>query len=99
MSRCQAKDGDLVFFGADKASAIVNEALGALRVKLAEDRHLMEGEWKPLWVVDFPMFEYDTGASRWNSLHHPFTAPKQEHVGLLDSDPGACLSRVLTIWC
>lgn len=92
MRRTAAEDGDLVFFGADKAH-IVNEALGALRVKLGEDRGLMEGEWKPLWVVDFPMFEWDENADRWISLHHPFTAPKEEHLGLLESDPGACHSR------
>ncbi len=92
MQRTSAQDGDLVFFGADKAH-IVNEALGALRVKLAEDRSLMEGDWKPLWVVDFPMFEKDEDSNRWTSLHHPFTAPKEEHLPLLDSDPGACHSR------
>ncbi len=92
MQRTGAEDGDLVFFGADKAG-IVNEALGALRVKLGEDRGLMEGEWKPLWVVDFPMFEWDDNAGRWNSLHHPFTSPKEEHLELLKSDPGNCHSR------
>ncbi len=92
MQRTGAKDGDLVFFGADKA-ATVNEALGALRVKLAEDRGLMEGEWKPLWVVDFPMFEWDDNVGRWNSLHHPFTSPKDEHLELLKTDPGNCHSR------
>ena len=92
MQRTGAQDGDLVFFGADKAR-IVNEALGALRVKLGEDRGLMEGVWKPLWVIDFPMFEWDETAERWLSLHHPFTSPKEEHLGLLDSDPGACHSR------
>jgi len=92
MQRTGAEDGDLVFFGADKAS-VVNEALGALRVKLGEDRGLMVGEWKPLWVVDFPMFEWDEDNGRWLSLHHPFTSPKEEHLDLLDSDPGACHSR------
>ncbi len=92
MQRTGAEDGDLVFFGADKAS-VVNEALGALRVKLGEDRGLMEGEWKPLWVVDFPMFEWDDNAGCWNSLHHPFTSPKEEHLELLRSDPGNCHSR------
>ena len=92
MRRTAAEDGDLVFFGADKA-AIVNEALGALRVKLGEDRGLMEGDWKPLWVVDFPMFEWDDNHGRWNSLHHPFTSPKEEHLDLLESDPGNCHSR------
>jgi aspartyl-tRNA synthetase len=92
MRRTAAEDGDLVFFGADKAS-VVNEALGALRVKLGEDRGLMEGDWQPLWVVDFPMFEWDDDADRWIPLHHPFTAPKEEHLELLESDPGSCHSR------
>jgi len=92
MSRTGAKDGDLIFFGADKAK-IVNEALGALRVKLGEERGLMEDDWRPLWVVDFPMFEKDDKSERWNSLHHPFTACKEEHLELLESDPGACDSR------
>jgi aspartyl-tRNA synthetase len=92
MQRTGAEDGDLVFFGADKAH-VVNEALGALRVKLGEDRGLMEGEWKPLWVIDFPMFEWDDNTGRWNSLHHPFTSPKEEHLELLKSDPGNCHSR------
>jgi aspartyl-tRNA synthetase len=92
MQRTAAEDGDLVFFGADKAR-IVNEALGALRVRLGEDRGLMEGAWRPLWVVDFPMFEWDDNAGRWVSLHHPFTAPRDEHLALLDTDPGACQSR------
>ena len=92
MQRTGAQDGDLVFFGADKAR-VVNEALGALRVRLGEDRGLLEGQWKPLWVVDFPMFEWDEDAERWISLHHPFTAPKEEHLELLESDPGACHSR------
>jgi aspartyl-tRNA synthetase len=92
MRRTAAEDGDLVFFGADKAH-VVNEALGALRVKLGEDRGLMEGEWKPLWVVDFPMFEWDEEADRWIPLHHPFTSPKEEHLELLESDPGNCHSR------
>jgi len=92
LARTGAKDGDLIFFGADKAK-IVNEALGALRVKLGEERGLMEDEWRPLWVVDFPMFEQDDKSERWNSLHHPFTACKEEHLELLESNPGACNSR------
>ena len=90
MQRTGAEDGDLVFFGADKAN-IVNEALGALRVKLGHDRGMVERGWKPLWVVDFPMFEHD--GKRWTALHHPFTAPREEHLELLHTDPGACLSR------
>ncbi len=92
MERTGAQDGDIVFFGADK-TVVVNEALGALRVKLAEDLGLMADAWKPLWVVDFPMFEWDEGTDRWTALHHPFTAPKVDQLELLDSDPGACLSR------
>ncbi len=92
MARTGAEDGDLIFFGADKAN-IVNEALGALRVKLGEDRGLMEDGWRPVWVVDFPMFEWDDNGNRWNALHHPFTAPKEDQVDLLESDPGACVSR------
>ncbi|MCP4284158.1 MAG: aspartate--tRNA ligase [Gammaproteobacteria bacterium] len=92
LERTGAEDGDLIFFGADKTN-VVNEALGALRVKLGEERDLMESDWRPLWVVDFPMFERDEQADRWMALHHPFTAPKVEHRGLLESDPGACLSR------
>ena len=90
MQRTGAEDGDLVFFGADKAS-IVSEALGALRIKLGHDRGLVEKGWRPMWVVDFPMFEHD--GTRWTALHHPFTAPKEEHLELLHTDPGACLSR------
>ncbi len=75
LERVGAKNGDLVFFGADKAK-IVNDALGALRVKVAEDRNMMEKQWAPLWVVDFPMFEYDDKANRYVAVHHPFTAPK-----------------------
>ncbi|MEZ5585615.1 MAG: aspartate--tRNA ligase [Sedimenticolaceae bacterium] len=92
LQRTGAQNGDLIFFGADKAN-IVNEAIGALRVKLGHDLKLMEGDWRPLWVVDFPMFEWDEGEGRWQALHHPFTAPKTDHVGLLDSAPGDCLSR------
>ncbi|HIP52525.1 MAG TPA: aspartate--tRNA ligase [Chromatiales bacterium] len=92
LERTGAADGDLIFFGADKAS-VVNEALGALRVRIGEDRGLMEEGWRPVWVVDFPMFEWDSQDERWTPLHHPFTAPREEHIGLLTSDPGACISR------
>ena len=74
MQRTQVEDGDLLFFGADKAS-VVNDALGALRVKLGLDRDLLQSDWAPLWVVDFPMFEWDEKEQCWNALHHPFTAP------------------------
>ncbi|MDH5395535.1 MAG: aspartate--tRNA ligase, partial [Gammaproteobacteria bacterium] len=92
IKRTGAEDGDLIFFGADKAK-VVNEALGALRVKLGEDLDLMQGEWEPLWVVDFPMFEWDEGGKRWHALHHPFTSPKESDLALLESDPGNCYSR------
>lgn len=92
MERTAAEDGDLIFFGADRAS-VVNEALGALRVKLGHDRGLVEHGWRPLWVVDFPMFELDEKENRWTALHHPFTAPREEHLDKLDSDPEHCLSR------
>jgi len=92
MQRTEAKTGDLVFFGADK-SAIVNEALGALRVKLGHDLDLVSADWQPLWVVAFPMFEWDEKSDRWTALHHPFTAPRESDLALLDSNPGECLSR------
>jgi aspartyl-tRNA synthetase len=92
MERVGAQDGDIVFFGADKAK-VVSEALGALRVKLGHDLGLVEHGWRPLWVVDFPMFEWDEKANRWVSLHHPFTSPKEEHLDKLAHDPGNCLSR------
>ncbi|HCK03375.1 MAG TPA: aspartate--tRNA ligase [Methylophilaceae bacterium] len=88
-----AQNGDLIFFGADKAK-VVNEALGALREKIGhEKKHLTGEKWTPLWVIDFPMFEYDDADNRWNAIHHPFTAPKDGHEDLLDSDPGKCLSK------
>jgi aspartyl-tRNA synthetase len=92
MQRTGAETGDLIFFGADKAT-VVNESLGALRVKLGEDLGRIQGDWKPLWVVDFPMFEYDERAKRYVSLHHPFTSPREEDIEKLDSDPAACYSR------
>ncbi|MFO7603903.1 MAG: aspartate--tRNA ligase [Gammaproteobacteria bacterium] len=92
LERTGAEDGDLIFFGADKAR-VVNEALGALRVKLGHDRGLVERGWRPLWVVDFPMFEWDEAAQRWVSLHHPFTSPREDHLDRLESDPGHCDSR------
>jgi aspartyl-tRNA synthetase len=92
LERTGAEDGDLIFFGADKAH-VVNESLGALRVRLGQDLELMEGEWKPLWVVDFPMFEWDAQHDRWSPLHHPFTSPKLDQLELLESDPGNCKSR------
>ncbi|MGC9008059.1 MAG: aspartate--tRNA ligase, partial [Halothiobacillaceae bacterium] len=92
LERTGAQDGDLIFFGADKAK-VVNDALGNLRVKLGHDLGLVEAGWRPLWVVDFPMFEWDDKENRWVALHHPFTSPKLEHLGLLETHPGECLSR------
>ncbi len=88
IERTGACNGDLVFFGADKAK-VVNEALGALRVKIGHERGFAEKSWKPLWVLDFPMFEWDEEAKRWNAMHHPFTSPAPGHEDLLAGDPGA----------
>ncbi|EIJ42423.1 aspartyl-tRNA synthetase [Beggiatoa alba B18LD] len=92
LERTKANTGDLIFFGADKAK-IVNESLGALRLKIGEDLKLTQAGWKALWVVDFPMFEWDDKENRWMSLHHPFTAPKVNDIGEMEANPGACLSR------
>ena len=93
MDKTNASNGDLIFFGADKEK-IVNEALGALREKIGHDKgHVNDLIWAPLWIVDFPMFDFDEENKRWNALHHPFTAPKDGHEDLLDSDPGKCLSK------
>jgi aspartyl-tRNA synthetase len=92
MVRTQAETGDLIFFGADKTK-VVNDALGALRDKLAHDLDLHQGEWAPLWVIDFPMFEHDENDDRWNALHHPFTAPQNDSSAELQANPGASLSR------
>jgi aspartyl-tRNA synthetase len=97
LARTGACNGDLIFFGADKAK-IVNDALGALRVKVGhsdfgKEKGLFEDKWAPLWVVDFPMFEHDPEGDRWNSVHHPFTAPKDGHEDLMDTDPDACLAK------
>lgn len=86
-----AQNEDLIFFGADKAK-IVNEALGALRLKIAEDLNLLHSVWQPLWVVDFPMFEWSEKEQRWESLHHPFTAPNTD-IDSLNANPAQCLSR------
>ncbi len=93
IERTGAQNGDIIFFGADKEK-IVNDALGALRSKIGHDKGYTNGKaWEPVWVVDFPMFEYDEEAKRWNACHHPFTAPKDEHLALLESDPGKCLAK------
>ncbi len=93
LERTGAQSGDLIFFGEDKAK-VVNDALGALRSKIGHEKNYLTGEaWRPLWVVDFPMFEYDDENHRWSACHHPFTAPKDGHEDLLESDPGACLAK------
>jgi len=92
LSRAGAETGDLVFFGADKAK-VVNDALGALRDRLGADLGLLAPGWQPLWVVDFPMFEWDEGEQRWFALHHPFTAPSVSDLDALRRDPGSALSR------
>ena len=97
LQRTGAQDGDLLFFGADKAK-IVNDAIGALRLKVGHSEFaraagLFEERWAPLWVVDFPMFEHDEEENRWVAVHHPFTAPKDGHEDLMDTDPGACIAK------
>jgi aspartyl-tRNA synthetase len=97
LKRTEAKDGDIIFFGADKAK-VVNDAIGALRLKIghsawAKENGLMEQTWQPMWVVDFPMFDYDDDAARWVACHHPFTSPKDEHLNYLETDPGKCLAK------
>lgn len=97
LERTGAKNGDLIFFGADKAR-VVNDAMGALRLKIGHSdfgraHGLFEDSWQPLWVVDFPMFEYDEGENRWVACHHPFTSPKDGHEDYLESDPGRCRAK------
>jgi aspartyl-tRNA synthetase len=97
LERTGAQNGDILFFGADKAK-VVNDAIGALRLKIghsefARKSGLFEDKWAPLWVVDFPMFEHDDEADRWNAVHHPFTAPKDGHEDYMDTDPGKCVAK------
>jgi aspartyl-tRNA synthetase len=97
IERTGAQDGDLIFFGADKAK-VVNDAIGALRVKIGHSdfgrkNGLFEDAWKPLWVIDFPMFEFDEDNQRWSAAHHPFTAPKDGHEDWLENDPGRCVAK------
>ncbi len=87
-----AKSGDLMFFGAGKTK-IVNDALGALRARIGHEKGFAQSGWKPLWVTDFPMFEYDEEGKHWNAMHHPFTAPKDGHEDRLESDPGSVLAK------
>jgi aspartyl-tRNA synthetase len=92
LERTGAEDGDLIFFGADRAK-VVNDALGALRVKLGHDRGLVQHGWRPLWVVDFPMFEWDAEEKRWMAMHHPFTSPRDTDPAALRANPGGALAR------
>ncbi|MBV8501422.1 MAG: aspartate--tRNA ligase [Paucibacter sp.] len=97
LARTGAQDGDLLFFGADKAK-IVNDAIGGLRLKVGHSdfgkaNGLFNDVWAPLWVVDFPMFEQDEENKRWAAVHHPFTAPKDGHEDLMVSDPGKCIAK------
>ncbi|MCE2879479.1 MAG: aspartate--tRNA ligase [Comamonadaceae bacterium] len=97
LARTGAQNGDLIFFGADKAK-IVNDSIGALRLKVGHSDFgkktgLFEAGWRPLWVVDFPMFEFDEEGQRWSAVHHPFTAPKDGHEDFMDSDPGRCIAK------
>jgi aspartyl-tRNA synthetase len=93
IERTGAQSGDLIFFGADKTK-VVNDALGALRTKLGHEKGYVNGKaWEPLWVVDFPMFEYDEENQRWSACHHPFTSPKDGHEALMATDPGKCLAK------
>jgi len=93
IERTGAQSGDLIFFGADKTK-IVDDALGALRTKLGHEKGYVDGSvWRPLWVVDFPMFEFDEDNQRWSACHHPFTSPKDGHEELMATDPGKCLAK------
>jgi aspartyl-tRNA synthetase len=92
LERTAAQDGDLIFFSADKAK-IVNESLGALRLKVGHERGLAEPGWRPLWVLDFPMFEWDEQEKRWGAMHHPFTSPAEDHENLLETDPAAARAK------
>jgi aspartyl-tRNA synthetase len=97
LERSGAKDGDLIFFGADKAK-IVNDAIGALRIKIGHSEFgkkngLFESRWAPMWVVDFPMFEHDEENDRWAAVHHPFTAPKDGHEDWMVTAPEKCISK------
>jgi aspartyl-tRNA synthetase len=93
LARTGAENGDILFFGADKAK-VVNDALGALRARIGHEKGYVDGRaWAPLWVVDFPMFEFNEDENRWDALHHPFTGPKDGHEEFLASDPGKALSK------
>jgi aspartyl-tRNA synthetase len=101
LKRTGARNGDLIFFGADKAK-VVNDGIGALRVKVGHSefgrqKGLAHGDWEPLWVIDFPMFEHDDEAQRWNAVHHPFTSPKDGHEDWLETDPGRCIAKAYDV--
>jgi len=96
LSRTGAQSGDLVFFGADREN-VVNDALGALRAKVGHERGFAEGGWRPLWVVDFPMFEFDDQAKTWAARHHPFTAPKDGHEERFTADPGSAVAKAYDV--
>ena len=96
LERTGARTGDVVFFGADRAK-VVNDSLGALRAKLGHEKGFAEPGWRPCWVLDFPAFEYDPEAKRWLAAHHPFTSPKDEHVELLETNPGRVLAKAYDI--
>jgi aspartyl-tRNA synthetase len=101
IERTGAQNGDVLFFGADTAK-IVNDAIGALRIKIGRSDFgkkagLFEDRWAPLWVVDFPMFEYNEDEQRWDAVHHPFTAPKDGHEDWLATEPGRCLSKAYDV--
>ena len=92
IKRTKTMNGDLIFFGADKAK-IVNDALGSLRSKLGHDLNLLKDKWAPVWIIDFPMFEYNNEEKRWESLHHPFTSPNTDDIESIKKDPGGAISR------
>jgi len=96
IKRTDAANGDLIFFGADRRK-VVCDALGALRVKLGHEKGHAEAGWRPCWVVDFPAFDYNEEEQRWVAAHHPFTAPKDDHVGLLQTDPGKVLAKAYDV--
>ncbi len=96
LTACQAKNGDVIFFCADKAK-VVNDSLGALRTKIGNEKGFTQTGYQPLWVIDFPAYDYDEENQRYVSAHHPFTAPKDEHLGLMDSDPSKVLAKAYDV--
>ena len=96
LERTGAQSGDLIFFGADRAK-VVNDALGSLRARIGHEKGFAEAGWRPLWVIDFPMFEWDDEAKRWGAMHHPFTSPKDGHEDRLETDPSQALAKAYDI--